>query len=87
MSEPIRKTVTQTTTTVRHVAQAFGIGRTNPPSLGHLREFVAACDGLPDDTAVNVEKSNLDEGGRYSYTFSVRIVWDPAAPDAEVIHG
>lgn len=79
MAEPNRQTTTQTVTTVRHVVQAFGPARTNPPSLGHLREFVAACDGLPDDTAVNLAKSQLDEGGRYSYTFSVRI---EEAPDA-----
>lgn len=70
---PQRSTVTKTITTVRHVVQSFGRTRENPPSLGHLREFVAACEGIPDDTKVTLDKSSLDEGGRFSYTFSVRI--------------
>lgn len=74
MSAAVRKTTTATTTTVRYVAQSFGKARENPPSLGHLREFVEACEGLPDDTSVRLDKSGLDEGGRYSYTFSLSIV-------------
>jgi hypothetical protein len=73
---PVRKKVTQTTTTVLHVLRAFGPIRTNPPSLGQLREFVMACDDLPNDTPVQIEKSSLDEGGRYNYRFSIRIVED-----------
>lgn len=61
-------------TSVRHVAQTYGRERKNPPSLGQIREFVAMCDGLPDDTHVNIEKGQLDEGGRHSMTFSVRLV-------------
>jgi hypothetical protein len=70
---PQRQTVTETVTTVRHVVGTFGRARTNPPSLGQLREFIMACDDIPDDVAVHIEKSQLDEGGRYTYTFSLRI--------------
>lgn len=74
MAEPTRTVVNQTVTTVRYVVHPFGRARTNPPSLGHLREFLTACQGLPDDTHVGLEKSSLDEGGRYTYTLSVSIV-------------
>jgi hypothetical protein len=59
---------------VRHVAEPFGRDRANPPSLRDLRVFVASCEGLPDDTRVNIDKGSLDESGRHSCTFSVRIM-------------
>lgn len=74
MNAPVRRRSTQDITTVRYVCNPFGRTNTNPPSLGQVREFVNACDGLPDDTAVSVEKGPLDEGGRYTYVLSVRIV-------------
>lgn len=61
-------------TTVRHVATPLGMKRENPPCLADLRIFVDACEGLPDDTHVYIEKGSLDEGGRHTYTFSLRIV-------------
>lgn len=60
--------------TVRHVAHPFGRNRENPPSLADLRKFVELCEGLPDDVHVGIEKGHLDEGGRRSVTFSLRIV-------------
>lgn len=65
---------TENIITVRHVVQTFGRNRENPPSLGQIREFVLMCEGLPDDTAVSISKGSLDEGGRHSMTFILRIV-------------
>lgn len=70
--EPIRTEHTRTEVVVRHVMQPFGRERTNPPSLGDIRKFVTACDNLPDDLLVVITKGSLDEGGRHSYTFTVR---------------
>ena len=69
---PIRKTMTQTITTVRQVMPP--LHGQQPPSLGQLREFVAACEGLEDHLAVHVDRSDLNEAGKYHYTFSIRIV-------------
>jgi hypothetical protein len=64
---------TRTVTTVRQLMGPFGRYNTNPPSLGQLREFVAACEGLDDNTSVSVEKGSLSESGTYNCSFSVRI--------------
>ena len=72
--QPLKRVVTQRVTSVRTVLRPFGRNRTNPPSLEQLRVFVAACEGLPDDTEVHVEKGPLDEGGRHTYTLSIRII-------------
>lgn len=74
VTDPVRKTTRQAITTVRHVCRPFGHTNVNPPSLGQIREFVAACEGLPDSTAVSVQRGSLTEGGRYDYVFSVQIV-------------
>lgn len=81
--EPRRETTAQQVTTVRHVVGPFGRDRLNPPSLGHLRKFVNACDGLHDDTVVRIDKGHCDEGGRYSVTFSLRIVVPIPPPVSE----
>lgn len=71
MDEPVRTTRTNTTTTVRLVTHPFGRHGENPPSLGQLRRFVDACEGLPDDLGVSWEKGSLSEGGRYQVVLSV----------------
>lgn len=69
-----RKEWTENIITVRYVATPFGRERVNPPSLGAIREFVALCEGLPDDALVRIDKGHLDEGGRHDVTFDLRIV-------------
>lgn len=71
--KPTVKKVTQAVTTVRHVVGTYGRDRSNPPSLGHLREFVSACLELADDTPVRIDKGSLDEGGRFTITFSASV--------------
>lgn len=56
---------------VRHVAQPMGGNRESGPHLIDLREFVAACAGLPGDLLVHVDQGRMDEGGRRVVTFSV----------------
>jgi hypothetical protein len=69
---PRRSTVTSTETHVSHTAKPLGRSRENPPHLGDLRAFVAACEGLPDDLSVYINNGSLDEGGRRNITFFVR---------------
>jgi hypothetical protein len=57
--------------TVRHVAKPMGRRQESGPHLVDLREFVEACDGLPDDLPVRVHQSNLSESGRYTVEISV----------------
>ena len=68
---PSRITTTMTTTQVRHLAKPMGIERENGPHLGDLREFVDACDGLPEDTLVRINEGYMDESGRYDVTISL----------------
>lgn len=70
MADPSRTTTTRTTTNVRHVMQPVGVARKNPPTLGQLREFVAACEGLPDSIVVHVDIGQVREGGGRDITFS-----------------
>lgn len=58
-------------TRVQHVAHPRGGTRENPPHLADLREFVTACEGLPDDLRVDIYTGALDDGGRNNVTFSV----------------
>lgn len=71
MSAPDRRTSSETKTTVRYFARPTGRGRDNPPNLGHLRAFVDACEGLPDDVHVRINPGKLDEGGRLDVEFSL----------------
>lgn len=61
------------TTVVTHVAEPMGRERNNGPHLADLRAFVAACDGLPDDTRVHFEDGHLNEGGRRNVTIRASI--------------
>lgn len=73
MSEgTLRRTTTTTETVVRHTARPMGEAQENGPHLGDLREFVARCEGLPDDVLVHVESGQLSEGGRRVVTLSLR---------------
>jgi hypothetical protein len=69
---PTRTTDTTTTTRVQHIAKPTDGSarhrRENGPHLGDLREFVAACEGLPDDVLVRITDGHMDEGGRYDVT-------------------
>lgn len=81
MSDVQRSTTSVTTTHVRYFAKPRGSSRKNPPSLGDLRAFVAACDGLPDDVDVRIQPGTLGESGRHDVEFSLR--YDhPAAEEA-----
>lgn len=66
-----RTTTTTKTTTVRYLAKPLGRAAENGPHLVDLREFVALCDGLPDELRVSIQNGHLDEGGRHNVTFSV----------------
>lgn len=74
VSVPTRTVVNQKTTSVTYVMIPEGRNRQNPPTLGQLRKFVEACEDLPDEASVSMEKGQLDEGGRHNYTFRIRIV-------------
>jgi hypothetical protein len=67
-----RSDVTKRTIRVQLVCRPFGRKRETGPSLRDLRDFVEACDGLPDDLGVNVDKGHMGEDGRYNVTLSVR---------------
>jgi hypothetical protein len=69
-----RSDYTLRTIEVSHIAKPLGIGRENPPHLGDLREFVAACEGLPDELLVTVQQGRSEKGGRRDMTISVRQV-------------
>jgi hypothetical protein len=58
-------------TRIRHVAQPLGRGREVGPHLEDLRIFVEACEEIPGDTLVRINKGQLDEGGRYDVTFEL----------------
>ena len=53
-------------TRVTHVARPLGRARISTPCLeigphlGDLRAFVAACEGLPDDLLVHIQRRHLD---------------------------
>jgi hypothetical protein len=59
---------------VSHVARPEGSRRENPPHLHDLREFVDACEGLPDDAVVRVTRGASADGGRYALTLTLRLV-------------
>jgi hypothetical protein len=71
-----RTTSTVRTTTVRVVAKPMGEGRENPPHLADLRRFVDECDGLPDDTVVNIVDGHLNESGRHD-TILTAVIREP----------
>lgn len=56
-------------TNVRHVAQP--LKGENGPHLSDLREFVDACDGLPNDLLVRIDQGHLSESGSRNVTFRV----------------
>ncbi len=82
MAEPTRRRWISDIESVRYIAIPAGRERANPPSLGDLRAFVQACDGLPDSAHVAIEPGSLDEGGRRDVVFSVRIVKEKEVTDA-----
>lgn len=84
MDAPIRTVSVTETTHVRHVARPWGGTRENGPHLHDLRAFVAACDGLADDTLVRIEPGQLDEGGRRNVTLTatIRTTLPTPAPDS-----
>ena len=67
----VRTTANMTTTRVKHVAKPMGISRENGPHLRDLREFVGACDGLPEDIRVDITDGYMSESGRYDVTISL----------------
>lgn len=80
MAEPERRTTTTTTTWVRYIATSTR-SRRNPPSLGDLRLFVHACEGLPGDVHVSIDEGPLDGVGRRDVEFSVK--YEHPAPQEE----
>ena len=58
------------TTEVQHIAKPEGVKRENPPHLHDFREFVDACDGLPDDMAVTISVGGSDKTGRKDVVFA-----------------
>ncbi len=85
---PIRRTTSETKTTVRYFARPTGRERDNPPNLGHLRAFLDSCDGLPDDIHVHINPRKLDEGGRLDVEFSLSYRHpDPNAVAAADVEG
>ena len=67
-----QRTTTETTVTrVSHVAKPAFKTRENGPHLSDLREFVTACEGLPDEVLVYIRTGHMDEGGRCDVTFEV----------------
>ena len=65
---PTRTTASVTTTRVTHLAKPMGVARESGPHLKDLREFVDACDGLPEGIFVRIEKGHMGESGRYDVT-------------------
>ena len=59
------------TVEVKHVAKPYN---GNPPHLWDLRQFVAACDGLPDSAVVEIVTGTSDNVGRRNVMFAVRQV-------------
>ena len=68
-----RTTTSLTTTRVQIVAKPTGISRESGPHLRDLREFVDACDGLPEDILVRISEGHIGEDGRNDVTIS--LVW------------
>lgn len=68
----MKKTTTTRTVTVSVVAKPLGVERENGPHLGDIREFVAECDGLPDDVFVSVDEGTLNESGRRLVTITAK---------------
>jgi hypothetical protein len=66
-----RTTTEFVTTRVQQVAKPTGISRENGPHLRDLREFVDACDGLPENVLVRFEKGHMSESGRHDVTISL----------------
>jgi len=64
-------TTNTTSTRVQQVAKPSGVSRENGPHLGDLREFVDACDGLPEDIRVDITDGYMGESGRYDVTISL----------------
>ena len=62
------------TTEVKHYAKPEGVKRENPPHLHDFREFVLACEGLPDDLLVEIKTGSSDNMGRKDMLFSVKMV-------------
>jgi len=62
------------TTEVSHVARPEGVKRENPPHLHDFREFVEACDGLPDDMPVVLTIGASDNTGRKDVMFAIKKV-------------
>lgn len=72
-ANPAKRTdTTKRTINVYLVCKPFGRARTTGPSLRDLRDFVEACEGLPDDLAVTFDKGHMGEDGRYDVTLRVR---------------
>lgn len=67
-----RITSSKTVTRVWHTAEPVGRERENGPHLGDLRAFVKACEGLPDDARVWVEKGHMSDSGRYDVNISLQ---------------
>jgi len=82
--QPIRTTKTVSTIRVVHVAKPRGTARKNPPSLGDLRAFVQACEGLPDDVHVHIQNGHLGESGRRDTTLSTSFECEPEQAEAIV---
>lgn len=62
-----RSDITEDVTYIRTVAKPYGQHRKGyPPSLGDLRAFVAACEGLPDDTTVRIDRQSMGSGSDYA---------------------
>ena len=62
------------TTEVKHYAKPEGAKRENPPHLHDFREFVVACEGMPDDLAVEIKTGTSDNEGRKDMLFSAKLV-------------
>lgn len=72
---------------VTHDAKPLGPDRENGPHLGDLRDFVAACAGLPDHLKVRINDGHLSESGRCTVQFLVtqRTLITDATDDARDI--
>lgn len=66
-----RTTNTTTTTHVKRLAEPIGQARENGPHLVDLRAFVAACEGIPDETLVRIHNGHLGESGRMTVTIEL----------------
>ena len=85
MADVVRSDWTERNTTVRIVAKPYGPnGKGYPPSLGDLRKFVAACEGLPDDTTVRINQESPGMDGRYANVeLSVRVKHPTESEEAD----